>query len=406
MLDFHDLIRPVTLDAFKQDYWEQRPLVVTGDRHGLYDNLLTLADVDELLSISSGQSAPVRVVRDGREIPQRSRGLYGDIGAVERYYAEFRDGATLVLLSLNERWKPLKQLCQSLSELFSAAFQVNVYLTPAHSRGLGPHYDTHDVFVLQTCGSKRWRLYDEPKVLPLPGQPRVGEKSERDESYQEFDLHAGEMIYIPRGWRHEASTGDSTSLHLTIGVYPVTWAMVLMHAMESVIEHDSRFRESLPIGFSSTKENEKAARARLGELVEVLTNSLDPTSLISHAAEGALLGRQPDLDGHLIDLAAASQIDCDSRLRKRPGLPWNLSFSDGRACLNFNGKVVDLPAYLEPQLTFMTTVDDFSAAGLPGDLDQESRLVLVRRLLEEGFLTLCRDTAASDETSARHQRQS
>ncbi|MFO1059854.1 MAG: hypothetical protein U1E53_23165 [Dongiaceae bacterium] len=35
----------------------------------------------------------------------------------------------------------------------------------------------------------------------------------------------------------------------------------------------------------------------------------------------------------------------------------------------------------------------FTAAGLPGPLDAAGRLVLVRRLLREGALTLCRDPA-------------
>ena len=44
---------------------------------------------------------------------------------------------------------------------------------------------------------------------------------------------------------------------------------------------------------------------------------------------------------------------------------------------------------MEEEVEFLASADaEFSAANLPGDLDQESRLVLVRRLVREGFLQL------------------
>ena len=34
--------------------------------------------------------------------------------------------------------------------------QINAYITPPENQGFAAHYDTHDVFVLQVSGSKRW----------------------------------------------------------------------------------------------------------------------------------------------------------------------------------------------------------------------------------------------------------
>jgi NAD(P)-dependent dehydrogenase (short-subunit alcohol dehydrogenase family) len=38
--------------------------------------------------------------------------------------------------------------------------QVNAYITPPSSRGFSPHYDVHDVFVLQVAGEKHWRIHE------------------------------------------------------------------------------------------------------------------------------------------------------------------------------------------------------------------------------------------------------
>ncbi len=57
------------------------------------------------------------------------------------------------------------------------------------------------------------------------------------------------------------------------------------------------------------------------------------------------------------------------------------------ATLRFEGKEVRFPEAAEPALRFAFDVAGFfSAADLPGPLDEPSRLVLVRRLVREGFL--------------------
>ena len=38
-------------------------------------------------------------------------------------------------------------------------------------QGLAPHHDDVDIFVCQTEGSKRWRLYNPRKDFALPAQP-------------------------------------------------------------------------------------------------------------------------------------------------------------------------------------------------------------------------------------------
>jgi hypothetical protein len=61
--------------------------------------------------------------------------------------------------------------------------------------------------------------------------------------------------------------------------------------------------------------------------------------------------------------------------------------------LSFEGKHVTVPAYARAELEAIFDADGpFTAAELPGELDDESRLVLLRRLIREGFV---RRSAAS-----------
>ena len=96
------------------------------------------------------------------------------------------------------------------------SLQVNAYLTPESSRGLNVHYDIHDVFVMQTEGRKRWRIYDNPVPLPGKDQPFSADTCKPGKVIEEFDLDPGDLIYIPRGYMHDAESQGLTSLHLTV----------------------------------------------------------------------------------------------------------------------------------------------------------------------------------------------
>jgi hypothetical protein len=58
--------------------------------------------------------------------------------------------------------------------------------------------------------------------------------------------------------------------------------------------------------------------------------------------------------------------------------------------VTYNGKTVTIPDFAEPCLRHMTSSDVFAVADLPDVIDDAGKLVLTRRLLEEGFLTIKR----------------
>ena len=61
-------------------------------------------------------------------------------------FEQYREGATVILQFLHERWEPLARLSASVANELSAALQANVYVTPKRMlRALRSHYDDHDV---------------------------------------------------------------------------------------------------------------------------------------------------------------------------------------------------------------------------------------------------------------------
>jgi ribosomal protein L16 Arg81 hydroxylase len=389
---FAELISPIGVESFTADHWEREHVVLHRDAPDYYASLLTLADMDELLATSRVRASDLRVIADGVETPvtelvsEDQPGSYAN--AVETLYAHYRAGATINLLFLQEQWSPLAKLCQSMSDELSAMFHVNVYLTPAGTRGLKEHYDTHDVFVAQVYGSKRWHLYEPTVRLPLQEQRYLRPETGLGEPIAEFTLNAGDMLYMPRGTVHQAVSNETASLHLTVGVQSVLWADLIRGAVARATANDVRFRSALPVGFARDEELAGRAERQAAELLDLLRAVVEPASLVKTGRMQAMLARRSTLHGHLVDLESLGSVGLDTKLQRRQETVWHLADNEHDVGLVFHGKELHFPRHAEPALREITDAGVFSARDISGGLDEPGRLVLVRRLLTEGFLTL------------------
>jgi len=184
---------------------------------------------------------------------------------------------TLRLLRPHEHDDNVHALLSLLESEFGCMVGSNAYLTPLHSQGFAPHYDDVDVLVLQLEGYKRWRVY-----APFRKGETLPRESSRDYSEKEVEengdgplmdvvLGPGDVLYLPRGWIHQAETvgrpshvpkvagiKDDHSLHLTVSAMQNwCWAdfleMLLPEALESAASSDKSIslREGLPRNFLS-----------------------------------------------------------------------------------------------------------------------------------------------------------
>jgi len=378
------LIAPVSREEFADRHWEREPLIIRRDEPAYYDQLMTVGDVDGLLATSNVGSAYVQVVR--AESHDRRERANAAEGGLEDLYQQYRAGSTIVLVFLHERCPSLQALCRSLAAETSAAIQVNAYLTPPGEQGLQLHYDKHDVFVLQIAGSKHWRVYGSPTRLPLAEWPPRPPDTDPGDPVQDVTLQAGDLVYLPRGFVHSAVTEDSPSVHLTVGVKPITWAAVMRGAVEAAFERDASLRGSLPLGFAADDETRTALTSQLSARLKAAFDARALDDAVAAAYASGRANRPPALAGHLEDLATPVQLN--TRLWRRPDADAVVRVGPGEAVIEFHGKRVSVPAHAGAALRFVNAADaPFTAADLPGRLSPDGALVLVRRLLREGLLT-------------------
>jgi hypothetical protein len=203
---------------------------------------------------------------------------------------------------------------------------------------------------------------------------------EPGEPVLDVTLQAGDTLYLPRGWLHEAKTSETDSLHLTMGVNVYTW----MDAFRAAL--DSCARE---VGFRRSPAGEDP-----GDLLALLAEQLQAEHVDRRRRRKLVRTRRPVLGGQLSQLRALESLDVDTVVERRATVLFDLE----GATLSFEGKDLTFPDEAAEDLAFVAQSDEpFTPADLPGELDGEGRLVFVRGLVREGFLVI---SAAARENDA------
>jgi ribosomal protein L16 Arg81 hydroxylase len=374
-------LAPLTVEEFLERHWDQRPALLARDEAGRFDGLLSTAEAERLVGSTAIRTPAFRLVRDGvqlplssytQDIPWRPGSFTGTV-VVDRVAEEFAAGATIVLQALHFSHLPVAEHCRGLELALGCPVQCNAYWTPAAAQGFAVHHDTHDVFVLQVSGRKRWRVYDPVLELPLRDQKWSPELGDPGAPVMEFDLAPGDTLYLPRGWPHEAETSETDSLHLTIGLHPPTRLDALRAALSACAD-DVEFRRAL----------DPSGELPL-ELLDRLAERLRPADVAGRARRSFVEGRRPIRPDALTQRARLASLGAQTLVRRRPTVIADLR----GGTLHFEGRRVSFPPQALAALHALHGArGPLCADDLPGPLDAPGRLVLLRRLVREGYLEL------------------
>eukprot|EP01116_Phalansterium_solitarium_P022513 TRINITY_DN7461_c0_g1_i1.p1 TRINITY_DN7461_c0_g1~~TRINITY_DN7461_c0_g1_i1.p1 ORF type:complete len:741 (-),score=307.31 TRINITY_DN7461_c0_g1_i1:157-2379(-) len=251
---FQWLIAPVSVDEFYDEYWEKKPLIIHRRREDYFKGWLSKGDMDQMLrkhTLRYGQNLNITKYEHG----QRSTLDPPDsVATADDVWRHFEEGCSVRLLHPQQYSDPLWKLLSVLEEFWGCQAGVNSYLTPKGSQGFAPHYDDVEVFVLQTEGAKRWRLYlpaDDAAKLPRYSSKNF-DQAEIGSPVVDFVMEAGDFMYFPRGTIHQAvSVPDKHSLHVTVSTgLKNSWfdflEKAVPQALQIAFEESIELRESLP----------------------------------------------------------------------------------------------------------------------------------------------------------------
>ena len=386
--------------TFATEYWGRSPLLSrSGALPRDFGDLLSPDMVDELIAERGVRAPFIRLAKEGDVLARDCYVGPAGFGAEmpdqvdsAKVLSQFASGATIVLQGLHRLWPPLIDFVRQAVDDLGHPVQANAYITPPSNRGFDPHYDVHDVFVLQAAGQKRWVVHEPVHADPLPSQPWTQHRaaiSERVTGEPVIDtvLSSGDTLYLPRGWVHSAHAVETTSIHLTIGVSPST-GLDVARAVVDQLATIGAFRESLPMGGNPTDQDEIIATVTkvVAEMIDTLR---DEASTLSGGAAAQLTQRhaertRPVSVRPLASLEAA-ELAGTTTIQWRHGLVATVDTSGGRVVLRLPDRVMTFPASCADAVQALHRGLVAEAGTLPG-LDRADATVLIRRLLREAVV--------------------
>lgn len=285
--NFADLLAPVAPQLFFAEHWEARPLHIRRNDQHFHHRLITNRDVETLITSGGLRFPAIQLARDGAFFAAESftrnirsgEDVFAGVPDIVKIKKAYRAGATISLPGIHRSWKPLADLVAAIEDEFDHAAHANIYITPGNARGFTPHYDTHEVFVLQIAGHKHWLVSEPPIPLPHRTQPCSPRGCAATPPVLEAEMKPGDLLYLPRGFVHTTSTSEKFSLHVTLGITVYTWIEVFAEWLQAA-KLDQRFRHALPPGFAGCAANTQSLKEKFAELSAALQENTDSSELL------------------------------------------------------------------------------------------------------------------------------
>lgn len=277
----------------------------------------------------------------------------GDPYDEQNFYVAYLDGATLIVNQAERCNQTLYDFCRVLSAShFHHVFGV-VYLTPPDSQGVRLHNDDQDVFLMQVWGKKHWTLRNAPKLLPYTEEMLGKDAPVPDELVMEeimnFTMEPGDVLYIPRGFLHEAKTSAEPSLHITVTV-PTSdycWGIQLIkHFMSEVLAGDNpelRKISELKLGLGGVDES--TLDAKLEEAMKKWASGVTVDGVID-AFENRMIkvnNGQERSHGQAMSMPLRPAITEECRVRLMQGITCSCALDSELAVFKREAQRLELP---------------------------------------------------------------
>ena len=393
---FSSLIEPIQPDEFFSDYWEKKPIHIKRSDVQFYNDLITLDNVQSTLSFGGLRYPAIQLSKNGAFLHpdvfcsdiRSGEIVFGGVPDLDKLHAEYKSGATLSLPGFNRAWKPLMTLAAAVEEYLNHAVHTNIYITPGNASGFTPHYDAHEVFILQISGTKHWRIFEPPVNLPHHSQAFKPHMLTPSLPIMELDLEPGDLLYLPRGFVHAANSLENASMHVTLGVTVYTY-VELMTAWLQSSKNELAIRKALPPGFASRPELQTSVESELYRLIEEFSKKIDSKQIVDGFFQRVREGYPGRSECRQEIELNVSVISPSTKIKTLALDQYTISEDGENIVLKFGDKAMVMSKRARPLLNEMCKRTSFQPSELPSDLKEDTKLTLIRHLYQEGFLLLC-----------------
>jgi 50S ribosomal protein L16 3-hydroxylase len=198
------LLGGLSAEQFMRKHWQKKPLLI---RAAIADFKPLLSE-KELFDLAANDEVESRLVEK-----KKSRSLKH--GPFESPPSLKQKDWTLLVQGVDLHSDAVHQLMQQFRFVPDARLDDVMISIAGQGGGVGPHFDSYDVFLLQAAGRRRWQISAQKDLTLVDGAPL---KILRDfKPTQEFVLEPGDMLYLPPRYAHDGIALDAGCQTYSIG---------------------------------------------------------------------------------------------------------------------------------------------------------------------------------------------
>ncbi|OZI39870.1 cupin [Bordetella genomosp. 5] len=218
------LLGGLSPDTFMRRYWQRKPLLIRGAVPGMRPP----ESVAALKKLARRDDVESRLIwREGGEWNMEN-------GPFARLPKVNEPEWTLLVQSLDLHSDAAAALIQQFRFVPDARLDDLMVSIASTGGGVGPHFDSYDVFLLQGQGRRRWRWGRQKDLSLEPGLPlKILSNFEPEE---EAVLEPGDMLYLPPQAAHDGVALDDDCMTISIGFRAPTQANLARGLLEAAAD--------------------------------------------------------------------------------------------------------------------------------------------------------------------------
>lgn len=185
------LLGGISAEEFFATYWQKKPLLIRQAIPGFQ----ALFSPEELFEMASRDDVESRLICFFKQHWEMKNGPIDNIPRKEK-----KDW-TLLVQGVNLHQEKADQLLRQFRFAPDARLDDLMISYAREGGGVGPHFDSYDVFLLQAHGQRRWQISAQKDLSLIEGMPLKILRNFKPE--QEFVLEPGDMLYLPPHYAHD-----------------------------------------------------------------------------------------------------------------------------------------------------------------------------------------------------------
>lgn len=283
LISFDDILAPISSEKFFADYYDKKPLYIPGTPDK-FKNVMNWGVLTRLLNMNAIWSEESLLLVLDRKVISPEEYCHSEMDRngnnclrpdAEKVMDWLSKGASLGINDIDTLTPEIANVVTIFEKALTAKGQCNLYCSWHQRQAFHSHYDTHDVYAIHFEGEKTWRVWTNRMPHPVR-HPRFISSGEdfdtknRGEVLMEVIMKPGDLLYLPRGWYHDALSSSEGCNHIAFGMTHIIGLDLLTNISDMAVNQEI-YRHNFPRleeGRGALKAHAKKLISELADIVE------------------------------------------------------------------------------------------------------------------------------------------